>query len=149
MQSTDLRISGIQTFEVKAERRGAKKHTAWSIGLAPEAEGGLNARVAFGTLHAYGETGGGEVLIAALVSYPETDGQPSTDLVQAAMKDSDAAEVLYDAARLVLGAALALADVAMKLPRKAPKARFGVLKRIDDVQVEGGEGDAESSKDQG
>lgn len=148
MQSTDLRLSEIETFEVKAERRGTKKHTSWSIGLAPEEEEGTSARVVFGTLHAYGENGGGEVLIAGLVSYPE-GAYPDTSTVQAAMKESDTAEVLYDAARLVLGAALALTDVPLRLPRRAPKAKFGVLKRLEEAQAEDDDREmADSSNEQ-
>lgn len=134
MQPTDLRLLDVEVFEVHAQRRGTDPHLDWSVGLAPEAEPDLDARVVFGTLHVHSEQGGGEALVAAILAYP-SGSDPSTDELESLLVGSEAVGSLYDAARLALRAACAIADLSVEVPRVPPVHNFSLLHRAADSDL--------------
>ena len=126
-----MRLVDLDVLRSRAEKGAHNEpHIYWYVDFAPEPEESLAGRVVFGTLHAFGAKGGGEVMVGSIVLVPD-DGDVSTEAFREALVESDALETLYDYARTALRTSLALVDVKVKLPRVAPEPVVGLLVRPD------------------
>lgn len=143
-----FRAVDIETIDLQSGISPTESHVTWKVGIAPEAESDLGGRVVYGTLHAYGPSGGGEVTVAGLILHYPSDLELSVEQFREGIEESDALECFYDAARMALRVATAIVSVAPELPVKAPAAVFGLLQKrnqeasdtdLDDVPAEGTE----------
>jgi hypothetical protein len=109
---------------------GSKPHLEWYVGWAPEEDDGVHGRVVLGTLHAFGDNGGGEVTVAATVIYPKSV-DPSNEEFADALIDSEALETIYDIAHIALRSILATINAQVEIKRKSPKPTMSMLERIE------------------
>lgn len=124
-----LQSVNLQVIELKANKLPTEEHIEWRVGIAPDLDADLEGRVVYGTLHAHGSEGGGDVTIAAIVRMHSKADTLDADEFRDALDGSIALESLYDAARSALKVCLALVDADIELDFASPTPKFGLLKR--------------------
>lgn len=124
-----LQSVNLQVIELKAHKRPTEQHIEWRVGIAPDLDADLEGRVVYGTLHAHGPDGGGDVTVAAIVRAHGELGSSDADAFRDSLDGSIALESLYDAARSALRVCLALVDADIELDFASPTPTFGLLKR--------------------
>jgi hypothetical protein len=105
------------------------EHVRWSIEFDPDfADESETTRVVFGSLHAGGAAGWGDITVGAF--FKNMAGTTVAELPEE-LFSSDAVESLYDFARSHLQPLLSLVGAPMRLPWKSPDVVVGVMDMSD------------------
>ncbi|WP_194421837.1 hypothetical protein [Microbacterium abyssi] len=126
---SSLELIGPEVMGVRALRTEVEEvHLDWLVGYAPERDEDDMGRVVFGTVHAGGEGGVGEVTVACLMVIPAKD-DPGAEAFGELLLRSTALETLWDVARMAFRSAISSTEIEVSLPAKAPEAEVSQLVR--------------------
>lgn len=129
--NSSLDILGPEVMEVRAMRATIEEqHLNWFVSFAPERDEDNIGRVVYGTIHAAGESGVGEVTVACMMGISAED-DPGVEGFGDLLAQSRALETLWDVARMALRSAMSPTEIEVSLPAKAPDPEMGQLVRSD------------------
>ncbi|MBU1251659.1 MAG: hypothetical protein KJ659_02745 [Actinobacteria bacterium] len=129
IEQSAFRAVDVEPMDVHADSNPTSAHLHWRVALAPEAETDIGGRVVYATLHARGQSGGGQVTVAGLILHHPKTLELSLEEFRDGIDESDALECFYDAARGALRLAAALVNVVLEVPTKAPPPEYGLLRK--------------------